>query len=406
MTESEVFRVSSRSADLTFSGGEMKVKESDLSSGIGIRVLEGRKLGFAFCQDEDGLEEAVAHAGRMSRFSVESGFSFPGERRFSMPDIMDRGVDPDDLSWLRSTVHEVKDVASSKGGRPRVICHADVSEVSLENSSGFSGGYSKSAFSLYVECMHGDGFGMSFLTSHGKPKDAVVEGMKAAEMAEATQNAGKPKAGKYDVVMEVYALENLLDTLLPSFSGDWKRRKITKAEEGKLMFSDKFSLYDDGLAAGANAQPFDDEGTPSAHRALVEKGKVSGFLYDRETAALEGVEASGACSRESYDDPPSIGSSNLVVGPGTWNDLGELEKYIEVHYAHGSHTANPTTGDIGLEVSAAFLVEKGERRPVKGFMLSGNIFDWFNNIEVEKKQKVFGSLVAPRMAFRDVRVVA
>ena len=407
MTEKEIFRASSRSADLTFTGGEMKIKESDSSSGLGVRVLEDGKLGFAFCQSEDSVEEAIEHGRRMSRFSVKSGFSFPGKKSFPTPDILDKSVDPDDLSWLHSIVREVKDVASHKGGRPRVVCHADVSEVSLENTAGFSGGYSKSAVSLYVECMHGDGFGMSFFASHKKPKDIAVEGVKAAEMAEATQNAGKPKPGKYNVVMEVYALENLIDTLLPSFSGDWKRRKITKLEGGKQMFSDKFSLYEDGLAAGVNARPFDDEGTPSAKTALVERGKVDSFLYDHETAALEGVDASGACSRDSYDSPPSIGTSNLVVGPGTWNDLGELERYVEVHYAHGSHTANPTTGDIGLEVSAAFLVERGERKPVKGFMLSGNVFDWFNNIEgLEKKQKVFGSFISPRMAFRDVRVVA
>jgi PmbA protein len=407
MTEHDIFRVSSRSADLTFTGGEMKVKESDISSGIGVRVLEDKKLGFAFCQDENGLKGAIEHAKKISGFSVESGFSFLDKQSFSMPDILDKSVDPDNLPWLHSIVREVRDVASYKGGRPRVMCHADITDISLENTAGFSGKYSRSIVSLYVECMHGDGFGMSYLVSHSKPKDVAVEGVKAAEMALATQNAGKPESGKYTVVMEVQALEDLIDTLLPSFSGDWKRRKITKLAPGEQKFSDKFSLCDDGLTLGANAQPFDDEGTPSARRALVEKGKVSGFLYDRETAALESVEGSGACSRDAYDSPPSIGTSNLIVSPGEWNDLGDLERYIEVHYAHGSHTANVTTGDIGLEVSAAFLVEKGERKPVKGFMLSGNVFDMFSNIEgLEKRQQTHGSFIAPRMAFKDVRVIS
>ncbi|MEW6748495.1 MAG: TldD/PmbA family protein [Candidatus Micrarchaeota archaeon] len=406
MTEREIYRESTRSADLTFTGGEIKIKECDVSSGIGVRTLDEKRLGFAFCQSEEGLAEALEHAKKTARFSVRSGFSFPGKKAFKMPVLFDKGVDPDDLSWLHSMVRELRDVASYKGGRPRVICHADVSEVSLENSSGFEGSYQESGVSVFVECMHGDGYGMSFFTSHSRPKDIAIEGIKAAEMAEATQSAGKPEAGKHTVVMEVEALENLIDTLLPSFSGDWKRRKITKAEEGKMMFSEKFSLYDDGLAPGSGAQPFDDEGTPSERRALIENGQVRSFLYDRETAALEGVERSGACSRDGYDSPPGIGSSNLVVGPGEWNDLGELGSHIEVHYAHGSHTANPTTGDIGLEVSAAFIVEKGEKKPVKGFMLSGNVFEWLNRIAgIEKRQKVFGSFIAPRMAFSEVQVV-
>jgi predicted Zn-dependent protease len=40
-------------------------------------------------------------------------------------------------------------------------------------------------------------------------------------------------------------------------------------------------------------------------------------------------------------------------------------------------------------------------------MLSANVFDMFSGIEaIEKKQRTYGSLIAPRIAFRDVRVVS
>jgi predicted Zn-dependent protease len=38
----------SESASLTFSGGELKVKEAGAYAGYGVRALEGGKLGFAY----------------------------------------------------------------------------------------------------------------------------------------------------------------------------------------------------------------------------------------------------------------------------------------------------------------------------------------------------------------------
>ncbi|MEW6036499.1 MAG: TldD/PmbA family protein [Candidatus Micrarchaeota archaeon] len=406
MSGSEVYRMSAGASMLTFSGGQMKIKESDATAGISVRVLEAGRLGFAYCQAESGLDEALSRARRLSKFSVESGFSFAPQSQFPPLDVADPALEPDDIDLLRYLVEEAKDAAASKGGKPRVISSMEREEVRLENTAGLSGAYAKTTASLYVECMDGDGFGLSYLASTRKPGETASLGLRAAEMARSMQNAGKPDGGSYTVVMEVEALESLVETLLPSFSGDWKRRGITRLAEGKA-FSGALSIYDDGLSAGVNARPFDDEGTPSARRALIENGEVKSFMYDRETAALAREERSGACTRGSYDSPPSIGASNIVISPGDRKDLGDLERFIEVHYAHGSHTANITSGDIGLEVSAAFLVEKGKRRPMKGFMLSGNVFDMFSNIEaIESSQRVQGSLIAPRIAFRDVRVVS
>jgi PmbA protein len=407
MSGHEIFSYSSRSVRLAFSGGELKIREADSSSGYAVRVLDGGKLGFAYCQQEADLEKTLESAKSLSRFSVKSAFSFAPTASYGRPDISDAALDADGFDSLRAVVDEAKDAASSKGGKPRVISSMENAAVKLENSAGFSGGYDRTTISLYTECMHGDGFGFSYLASNRMPKDAAAHGLEAAEMALAMQNAGKPESGAYTLVMEVEALESLLETLMPSLSGDWKRRGITKLSAGAKHFCESLTICDDGLSQGINARPFDDEGTPSEKRILIENGVVKSFLYDRETAALAGVGESGMCGRESYDSPPSIGGSNLVVSPGDRKDLGDIERFIEVHYAHGSHTANITTGDIGLEVSAAFLVEKGKRKPIKGFMLSGNVFDMFANIEaMESRQKVYGSLIAPRMAFRDVRVVS
>jgi PmbA protein len=402
----EIYCLGTESASLSFSGGELKTKESDSSSGYGVRVLEKNKLGFAYCQKEEDIEKAKADAARMSRFSVESKLSFAPQSGYEKMDIFDPALDLQDSAALRSFLDEAREGAESKGGHARVMLDAGRMKVKIDNSAGLHAEYVKTAFSVYAECMHDDGFGMAYVASH-RPQSVRDIGLKAAQMASDMRGAKKPESGTYTVVMEPDALMSVLDTLIPSFSGDWKRRGITKLTAGEKKFSDFFSLSEDGLAQASDCRPFDDEGTPSKKKFLVRDGVVESFLYDRETAALAGVDESGACSRDGYDRPPTIHTSNIVISPGTWNDLNELDKHIELHYAHGSHTANPTSGDIGLEASAAFLVSKGERKPLKGFMLSGNVFDMFADIEgIEKKQETNGSLIAPRIAFRNLRVVS
>jgi PmbA protein len=406
MSGYEVYSYRSSSASLVYGGGELKTKEGDELLGFGVRALEDGRIGFGFCQNEGDLKAAIEEAKSLSRFSVRSGFSFAPKASFYLPDILEPAYESPDMETLKSYVDDTRAAIESRGGKARVMTSIESSSVHLENTSGFDASYKKTVFSLYAESMNGDGFGYSYITSHHPPLDLNDAGAKAADMAVAMQSASKPEGGLYTVVMELESLDSLVETLLPSFSGDWKRRKITRLSPGPRLHG-SLTICEDGLAAGIGARPFDDEGTPSVRRALVENGEVKAFLYDRETSALEGAEGSGACSRASYDSQPAISPSNIVISPGTYKDLGELDRYIEVHYAHGSHTANLTSGDIGLEASAAFLVERGKRKPIKGFLISGNVFDMFSNIEaIESAQRTYGTLIAPRIAFKDVRIVA
>jgi PmbA protein len=406
MSEHEVYTYRSKEARLAFGGGELKVKEGDAFLGYGVRSLHDGRLGFGFCQDEKDLKATIEGAASLARFSPKCGFSFAPKAPFYLPDISEPAFEEPDIEMLKSYVEDTRAAIEAKGGKARVITSIESADVHIENSAGFDASYTKTMLSLYAESMHGDGFGYSYFTSPHAPSDLNELGAKAADMAIAMQSASKPESGLYTVVMEPEALDSLVETLLPSFSGDWKRRSITRVAAG-MKLHESLTIMEDGLAGGIAARPFDDEGTPSVKRPLVEGGTVKAFLYDRETSALEGTEGSGACTRPSYDSQPSVGPSNIVISPGTWKDLGELERYIEVHYAHGSHTANMTTGDIGLEASAAFLVEKGKRKPIKGFLISGNVFDMFSKIEaMESRQQTYGSLIAPRIAFKDVRIVS
>jgi len=385
----------------------MKVRESSFASGAGVRALLCGRVGFAFCEEEARLPETIGKAEASSSFSVESGFSFAPQAR--MPEAMapDPSLDPSDIEGLGSMVDSMVEGGSAHGARVKAVLTVRRSTTSIENTAGLSASYAKSAYTAYVEAMHDDGFGFAYSSGITMPPDLRALGLKAAQMAKDMRGALKIPGGDYTVVIRPEAMDSLLDVFLPSLSGDWVRRGISRLAGKDLRFDSRLTIADDPLAPATAYRPFDDEGTPSERRPLIEDGKVASFMYDRECAALSGADGGGFCDRAAYDSAPGIGQSNLRISPGDMGDFDSLGKRLEVYSMHGSHTANATSGDAGFEISTAFLVEEGLRTPVRGLMMSCNVFDMFSDIEaIGKEVRTLGSLIAPLIAFKDVRIVS
>ena len=72
----------------------------------------------------------------------------------------------------------------------------------------------------------------------------------------------------------------------------------------------------------------------------------------------------------------------------------------------GAHTANPITGDFSVEASNSFLLNNGDRKPIKKAMISGNIYDLLGDaMAVGDEIKQRGSFIVPRLLLHDVRVI-
>lgn len=406
----EIYHSSSTSKSLTFSGGELKTREDQSDTGYGIRIIKNKKIGFGYCESPEKINKTIKDASKLSRFSLATNFCFPKKSKFPLVNIYDKKIASISANELKSILDQIKDSAQKYSTLVRVNISSDKELISLKNTSGLNASYKYTNLSAYSEVMDGNGFGFSQYNSNHMIKDPVSMGQEAAEMAKLMRHPKKLSAGKYTVVFHPEAMASLLDILLPSFSGDWERKDISKlcGKRKTKVFSELFTLSDNGKAPTVGARPFDDEGIPSKKRLLIDKGVVKTFAYNLENAALVEKNYSGFCNRSHYSTHPVCGFSNIVISPGDYQNFEqELGKHLVIYSAHGSHTANLTTGDFGLEVNTAFL-KKGKRSiPVRGFMLVGNVFDLFSNIYgIEKKQISYGSILVPNIAFKDVRVVS
>ena len=404
----EIYFSKNLSSSLTYSANKIKVKEVSEDEGFGIRVKKNSRVGFSFCSNQNQIREAIEMAKTVAKFSPKTNFNFTPEQKTETWNNYDKKIDPQKIEQIKDQIDSALSIIEGKTN-PRIIVSNSISQTKIENGLGYFGDYKSTVFSAYIEFMIGSGSGFSYFSSIKKPKNLIKEAQEAYEIAKKMGKARKLKRnGEMKVVFTPSALENLIEILIPSFSGDWFRRKITKINKNKLMFDQRLTLADDPLRKNAiSSRPFDDEGSTSTRKELIGSGIIKNFLFDKETAALAKLDEQGNASRSGYDSRPAISQTNLVIEEGQTKDFDEIGEHIEIISAHGSHTSNPTSGDFGLEVNAAIHKNKGDEIPVRGFLISGNVFECFREIEaIGKEQMQFGTLFSPKIAFKKIKVIS
>lgn len=407
--EAEIFFSKNISSSLTAIGKKIKVKEISQEQGFGVRVKKDEKVGFSFCATEEEINKTIQRAIKVSKYSPKTKFEFNEKTKIPNWSNFDKKIDPVDIDFMKDQIDRILAIAPEKGGNSKVVISQNATQINLENHRGFFGEYRTSLFSAYIEFMNEQGSGFSYISSPKKPKKLEDKVMEAIEIAKLMKKAKKFKETKdMKMVFHPSALENLIEILIPSFSGDWSRRKITKLKKEENAFSQMLNITDEPLLEmGVASRPFDEEGTISKKKYLVKSGTVKNFLFDRETAALAQVDEEGNCARSNFDSRPTISQSNISISAGKTRDFSEIGEHLEIISAHGSHTSNPTTGEFGLEVNTAIHRKKGDEIPIKGFLISGNIFEVFKEIEaIGSKEEQFGNLFSPKIAFSRIKTIS
>ena len=408
MLEHEIFYSETKETALDYSDKTLKVKEYDESSGYGIRVIKNNKIGFAYCQSRDGIKNAIERAAIISRHSMKSKFSFQRKKKYPRVKTVDKKIENMSEEDLKDIIYGMKSGMEKYTKKCRISGSYFSEGLILENTEGLDAGYRKTGMELYAEAMKGKGFGYSYYAGISPNKNPEELGRIAGKMARDMENPSKPKSGKYNIVFSAPAFGSIFGILTPSFSGDLKRRKITKLVKNKKMLDSKLTIYDNPTTGQSATSPFDDEGTPSKKTPLIENGVIKEFFYDREIAALDKTKKDGFCTRTDFSTPPGISHSNIIVKPGSYGNFNEeIDEYLFVESLFGTHTSNFTTGDFGVEVNVAFHIKKGKKTPVRGFMISDNVFNLFNRIiGIERKAIDYDYLSYPRIAFGETRVMS
>jgi len=210
-------------------------------------------------------------------------------------------------------------------------------------------------------------------------------------------------------VVDEFLVSNLVATM--AADGVRKGRSPLADKIGAKIAVDQFTLIDDGTRAGGmRSSAFDREGTPIRRHVLIEGGVLQTYLYNHyeARAAGNGARSTGHAGGGA-SNLPGISAVQLELAPGTTSldDMYATDGPL-VHVGRFSGSTNPITGDFSGVVKNGFLIEKGERRPIKETLMAGNLFTLLESITAisQERRLLGGAELLPAIRGEGVSITA
>jgi len=210
---------------------------------------------------------------------------------------------------------------------------------------------------------------------------------KAAERARDLLHAKAPPAGKLTVL------------LAPSVTGYFahesfghgaeadqfvRDRSYLKPMLGREVGPEMLTIVDNGAYPGAWSEIYcDDEGHPAQRTVLVDHGRFTGALHDRDTAAALGAIPTGNTRRSDFLSRSFVRMTNTYVEPGE-SSFEELVREAGNGVLLESGTAgieDPQGGQIQIKARMGHLIENGKITDlVSSMALSGRVLEFLASI--------------------------
>jgi TldD protein len=396
----EVYAEYTLNTNLAVDQAKLSTIEYGVLSGVGIRVLAGDQIGYAYADDYDF--ENLKRAADVAAAIAAGGKS--------------GGVKPFAVSAARApfTLQTPAPLAMSESKKIELIQRADATaravdrrvtqvtatwadlakRILVANSDGVYDGDDQFISRLTVQALatetgkRNQGFGsmggMQEAAAY-TPEAVDATAKQAAETAVKLLSAVEPRAGTYPVVIAPgWGGVLVHECFGHSLEGDGIRKKtsIRASQLGQKVAADGVNIFDDGTVMnGRGSFKIDDEGTPSRKNQVVKDGVLVGYLWDRlnlqfaDKALTTGASLTGNARRQSYREYPIPRMTNTYIGNGTGDPqaiIADVKDGIYCADMQGG-SVNPADGSFSFACTLSYKIEGGKiTQPVKNVTLSGN----------------------------------
>jgi TldD protein len=391
--DGELFLERSESEMLVFDDGRLKSANYDATEGFGLRVVAGETAGYAHSSEIS--EAAIARAADSASLAKRgyAGVAAEGPRGTNTKlygeddplaspefggkvallqeiDAFARARDPRVVQVSASIVGErrVVEILRADGRllrdvRPLVRVNVSVTvEKDGRRENGSSGAGGRASFEAWIRAEHW--------------QNQVDEALRQALV---NLDAVACPAGEMDVVLGPGWNGVLLhEAVGHGLEGDFNR-KGTSAFSGRIgerVAAPGVTVIDDGSLAGRRGSlTIDDEGTPTERTVLIEDGILKGYMHDRMSARLMGMEATGNGRRQSYAylPMPRMTNTAMLGGDTPREEMIRSTKRGLYCANFGGGQVDITNGKFVFQCTEAYLIEDGRvTAPVKGATLIGD----------------------------------
>jgi TldD protein len=389
----DLFFENMRTNSLGLEDGKVNRAYSNISSGVGIRVLKGDQTGFAY--SETLRQEDMINAALMAANIAGNGSSFqPAGHLLKKPagyyNILrkwDEVTVKDKVPFVQKINDKVFSL-DNKVVKVNAFLSDETSRVLFFNSEGILTYDYRPMVSFGTVCiMQQNGrtensySARSFRKGYEWLTGGLVDEL-AEEVVERTNllfEAVRPKGGEMPVVMGAGGSGILLhEAIGHTFEADFNRK-------GTSVFSDKMgrkvaesfvNIIDDGTVEhNRGSINIDDEGNETQKTYLVKDGILNSYLHDRISSRYYGVSPTGNGRRESFRHIPlpRMRATYMEPGPHSKNEIISSVKYGVFVDNFSNGQVNIGAGDFTFFVKSGYLIENGKlTSPVKDINIIGN----------------------------------
>lgn len=414
----EIYLSRERTWNVEVKEQEVESLSAALHSGMGLRVLESGRMGFAYSSDlSPGALAGMVDLARSSAAEVSPdplySFAGPDSEPAEPLRIYDgsRAERPESEKIERAKTLEAAALAvDPRLARVRKAeYHESEEEVLLWTSEGLDrrgrSTLCMGSLGAVAEANGDSQIAWELDFSHYYDKlDCAAIGRTAANQAVGLLGAKPVPSRRCPMVLRPEPAAELLGVLAEAVL---KHRSWLLDRMGRPVAAPMVAIVDDGRCEAApDAFPFDGEGERCRRTEVVAGGKLNSYLYDRYHGRRMGAAGTGNSQRESFTAPPTVGASCFYLEPGREPGaalVAGLGAGIVVEQLLGIHLADPVTGEFSVGI-VGHLVEAGKlAAPVTGMALSGQIGELFAKVEaVGSDLRFFGEMGSPSLLVGDV----
>ncbi|MBX3080777.1 MAG: TldD/PmbA family protein [Anaerolineae bacterium] len=398
--EGEALIIDSQETHMQVNQGEVSQLMQSGSRGVGIRVIDGGRVGYAYTSNfaPDSIEKTTRAAIELAQVATpDANRVIPDPSPVSEEDLEIWDAELATMPIERKIDFLKRVERAALAYDPRVVlvpwCEYEdnVAVRYLANSKGFAGSYGKTTASCFLFAVAADGdqraesfdLGASIFFHELDPEQI---GQLAAKRSLSMLGGTSVPTQNCPVVFDALVAAELLATLSFALSGEQilKKRSFLIDQIGKEIASDKFSLVDNArLKRGLGSRPFDDEGVPTSATRLIDEGMFQAALYDTYAAKRAGARSTGNASRGSHRQLSTVGVSNLYLQPGN-KSVDELiagvDQGLYVTRIMQTGGVNPVTGDCSMGAYGTWIENGKLTKAVAGITVATTLQALLQNV--------------------------
>lgn len=380
--------------------GEVEKLSQSASRGLGVRVIDGGRMGYAYTSDfsESSVEKTWRTAVELAAIATPDEFrTLPAPQTIPDEDleIWDESlssVSPEQkIEFLKRVTQAALEYDSRVLMIPMCVYQDSIGRVYLANSKGFAGSYGRTIAFSFLMSIARDGsdsaqaYGLG-ASNYFSDLNAEAIGREAAQRAIQILKGKPVPTQTCTVVLDPLVAGELLAYLSAAMTAEamQKGRSFLLDRLGQEVASDKVSLLDNGrMKRGLATAPFDGEGVPTSATRLIDEGIFQNVIYDSYTAKKAGVKSTGNAQRGSHRELPQLGASNFYIQPGHKSQeeiIAGVENGMYVTRIMQTGGIDPISGDCSMGAYGVWIKDGKLTEPVSGVTIATTLPDLLKNI--------------------------